>query len=296
MGDERRPMTERPAVRRARVAVHQARRLAGWALDPRAYPRPVHARGDAALSVPIGRRSAPVFRADPHADPRLEQGKRANLALAVPAIDGLEITPERPLSIWRALGPPTAARGFQVGMELAEGCVVPAVGGGLCLLSNALFELAVRAGFAILERHGHTREVVPDRRDPWGLDATLFYPYVDLRFAPVDGPVRLGARLEPSERGPVLVVEAWARAPLAATIELASVDDRTATGPDGQAVRENRIVRTRRGPDGRVLGEEVVAVNRKVLTPHVDQGRTCLSCDEDGCASRASYLDLGVGG
>jgi len=49
---------------------------------------------------------------DGFGDPALEAGKRANLRLAVAAFDGIVVTPERPLSFWRALGRVTKRRGY----------------------------------------------------------------------------------------------------------------------------------------------------------------------------------------
>ena len=34
---------------------------------------------------------------------------------------------------------------------------MPSIGGGICLVSNALFAMAVRVGWSILERHGTGR-------------------------------------------------------------------------------------------------------------------------------------------
>jgi hypothetical protein len=72
-------------------------------------------------------------------------------------------------------------RGFVLGRELREGCVIPGVGGGLCLLSNALYAVACAAEFELLERHAHSRRP-PGSRAAEGSDATVAWNYVDLRF------------------------------------------------------------------------------------------------------------------
>ncbi len=75
--------------------------------------------------------------------------------------------------------------------------MVPAVGGGLCQLSNALYDVALQAGCAIVERHAHSR-VVPGSQAAIGRDATVAWNYVDLRFkAPRD--LRLQVRLDRHE-------------------------------------------------------------------------------------------------
>src|SRR5687768_4518213 len=137
-------------LRRIRVASFQAKRLARWVVEPTfAAPERTVPVGPIAqaLRIPIARSGA---------DPRLEAGKRHNVRLAATAFHGVVIAPDAPLSFWRVLGPATEARGFAWGMELRSGCAVPAVGGGLCLLSNALFALAVELGWTIHERHGHS--------------------------------------------------------------------------------------------------------------------------------------------
>lgn len=183
-------------VRRAQLA---AERLAAWLIDPDfarpqiAATRPAHLIGE--VRVPIGRAGA-------HAT--LEAGKRHNVALAATALDGVIATPFRAFSFWRAVGPATAARGYVAGMELRAGCAVPAIGGGICVVTNALFQLACELGWTIVERHAHTQAV----GDVLALDATVAYPHVDLRFRP-PGEVALSVQL----RGDVLVVAAHAHAP-----------------------------------------------------------------------------------
>lgn len=116
------------------------------------------------------------------AELRLTAGKVENLRLAVRAFDGLEFSPGAVFSFWRALGRPTRGRGFVEGRELREGCIVPSIAGGLCQISNALYDAALKAGFSIVERHAHSR-VVPGSLAEVGRDATVFWNYVDLRFS-----------------------------------------------------------------------------------------------------------------
>lgn len=108
-------------------------------------------------------------------------GKIHNLRLALRHIDGVEIPAGRIFSFWAHVGRPTRLRGFVAGRELREGCVIPSVGGGLCQLSNALYDAALKAGFEIVERHAHT-QVIPGSLAEVGRDATVFWNYVDLRF------------------------------------------------------------------------------------------------------------------
>lgn len=111
----------------------------------------------------------------------LTAGKIHNLRRALRHIDGIEVAAGSLFSFWRQVGRATRARGFVKGRELREGCLIANVGGGLCQLSNALYEAAVSAGFEIVERHAHSRMVAGSRAAA-GRDATVFWNYVDLRF------------------------------------------------------------------------------------------------------------------
>jgi hypothetical protein len=111
---------------------------------------------------------------------RLVAGKIHNLRLAAAHLHGLEVPTGQTFSFWRQLGRARAGRGFVVGRELREGCLVPAIGGGLCQLSNAIYDCALRAGMEVVERHRHSR-VVPGSLAERDRDATVFWNYLDLR-------------------------------------------------------------------------------------------------------------------
>lgn len=264
-------------LRQARVAAHQGARLLDHARHPHRYPRPQLAHGE--FPHLHARRDLPLQRDDAQAQPEFEQGKRHNLRLAAPAFDGLLLGPEQPLSFWKTLGRVTEARGYRHGMELRGGCIVPALGGGLCLLSNALFELAVRLGWRIDERHGHTLEAIPaPGRLPWGLDATVFWPYVDLRVTP---PVEVSLHVAVVQDR--LVLEVRGRQPLAIRVDVREVDD-VVTQDGSERVRRNRLIR--RITDDQGTREDVVAVNRKRLLHDQEQRRNCLTCGELACHAR----------
>lgn len=120
-------------------------------------------------------------------------GKVENLRRAVASIDRVAIESGRTFSFWRQVGPPWAIRGFVVGRELREGCLIPGVGGGLCQLSNALYDCALKAGCEIVERHRHT-QIIPGSLAELNRDATVFWNYVDLRFR-ADREIRISAQL-----------------------------------------------------------------------------------------------------
>jgi VanW like protein/Glycosyl transferases group 1 len=124
----------------------------------------------------------------------LVAGKVHNLRLAIRQVDGVEVPAGEVFGFWAQVGRTSRLRGFVPGRELREGCLIPSVGGGLCQLSNALYDVALRAGFEIVERHAHSRPV-PGSQAETGRDATVFWNYVDLRFrSPV--PFRVEARMD----------------------------------------------------------------------------------------------------
>jgi glycosyltransferase involved in cell wall biosynthesis len=111
----------------------------------------------------------------------LVAGKIHNLRLAIAKLDGIEIPAGATFSFWKHIGRASGLRGFVEGRELREGCIIPNVGGGLCQLSNALYDAALQAGHEIVERHAHT-QVIAGSLAEQGRDATVFWNYVDLRF------------------------------------------------------------------------------------------------------------------
>jgi hypothetical protein len=128
---------------------------------------------------------------------RHQRGKVENLRRATAAIGSGMLEPGQVFSFWRIVGKATRWRGYVEGRMIQEGCLVPAVGGGLCQLSNALYDVAQRAGCEILERHGHSK-VVPGSASTHGRDATVAWNYVDLRFSHA-APLHVETRLTEGE-------------------------------------------------------------------------------------------------
>jgi vancomycin resistance protein YoaR len=72
--------------------------------------------------------------------------------------------------------------------------MVPAFGGGVCQTSTTLYNAALLAGLAVVERHPH---VFAPRYAAPGRDAAVAYPNIDLRFRnPYPWPVRVQARAD----------------------------------------------------------------------------------------------------
>ncbi len=136
-----------------------------------------------ALPVKIAESRTPLWTTESLVERSLQLGKVQNLRIAAHELHGVVIPAGQTLSFWRQLGCATQAKGYVSGRELREGCLIPAIGGGLCQLSNALYDAALQSGCEIVERHAHSR-VVPGSAAEIGRDATVAWNYVDLRFRP----------------------------------------------------------------------------------------------------------------
>lgn len=260
------------AIRRAKVVILRAKRIASWARSPHEFPRAkLASQRDRVLLHEVL-----VDATGTQSHPILEQGKLRNLQVAAAHFDGRLLTPDSAFSFWRLLGNPTRARGFLPGTEVRDGCIVPTVGGGLCMLSGALFRLAAEMDWVIHERHGHT--VAPS--NPSRIDATVFWPFVDLRFAPRtstavlrvqmrDGTLRVAAYGEPAHIKPRLRV--W----------------REPVPSQTPGVHESLVYRGDVSNPGtsEKLGQDLQQPLPQGLT------RNCLTCKEHQCHARQSLLE-----
>jgi glycosyltransferase involved in cell wall biosynthesis len=144
---------------------------------PRKYPTGSVLKGlpEAAVS------RTPLWTETDPAERFLVAGKIHNLRAAARRLNGVELPAGAVFSFWRQVGRASRFRGYVAGRELREGCIIPNIGGGLCQLSNALYDAALKCGLDIVERHAHTRVVAGSLAEQ-GRDATVFWNYVDLRF------------------------------------------------------------------------------------------------------------------
>ncbi|MDB5431451.1 MAG: hypothetical protein JWP35_2567 [Caulobacter sp.] len=158
-------------------------------------------------------------------------GKVENLRRAARSLDGAVLGPNKTFSFWKQVGRASRARGYVTGRMLRGGCLVPAIGGGLCQISNGLYSLALDSGCEIVERHAHSRQV-PGSASTAGRDATVAWNYVDLRFRS-RRPLRIEARLSAD----TLVMRVWGRAGAVVGDAPAAVADVVVTAPSGPVPR-----------------------------------------------------------
>lgn len=182
-------------VFRCKTALLQARRMIRDLRDADVSRHPV---SDSISEKPVIATSRTKLWTENEPQERfLVAGKIHNLRLAVKKLDGLEIPAGATFSFWKQLGRASRFKGFVSGRELREGCIIPNVGGGLCQLSNALYDAALQADCEIIERHAHTQVIAGSLAEK-GRDATVFWNYVDLRFRP-RAAVRIEAKLDSEE-------------------------------------------------------------------------------------------------
>lgn len=156
-----------------RVVLLRARR----AIENGCHPIERYGRGNSGFATVVERRSLLYSEADPE-ERRLELGKVQNLRRIAALLDRVEVPPNGVFSFWRQVGRCTKRRGFVPGRQLQEGCLIPAIGGGICQFTNALYAAALDAGVEVVERHPHTRAV---SNDTPGWDATVAWNHIDLR-------------------------------------------------------------------------------------------------------------------
>jgi vancomycin resistance protein VanW len=254
-----------------------ARRLAHWQLNPE-FASPVY-RAERLSHIVYSTR---VSLSSTRNHPLFEAGKRHNVALATPAFDGLRVSLTRPFSFWKTMGRVTSARGYRLGMELSGGCLVPAIGGGLCLLARVLFQAAVYSGCRILERHGHSVAAestpLPQLPVPRGFDATVLWPYVDLRFAPNADEMHISAKVKDG----FLVVAFSAASPMHQRFEVTSQAEATVLSGNKRSF-SNHLMRLGFDAQGTLFSRELVARNNTNLVEHQ---RSCFTCEKLSCHAR----------
>lgn len=121
--------------------------------------------------------SQPIFAS------QLSENKVHNIQLAARSLSRVVVRPGEVFSFWRLVGPARPDRGFKPGRNLENGELVAGYGGGLCQLAGIVYHLSLLAGLEVLERHAHSVDIYEEheRYAPLGSDATVVFPFKDLR-------------------------------------------------------------------------------------------------------------------
>jgi len=102
-----------------------------------------------------------------------------NIQQAVKSLELVSLPPGATFSFNQVVGPRSQEQDYVAAPAITEDEVVPTLGGGVCQVASTLYNAALLANLAIVERHAHSRAI---RSAPPGFDATVVYGTKDLRF------------------------------------------------------------------------------------------------------------------
>jgi vancomycin resistance protein YoaR len=110
----------------------------------------------------------------PHTDYR-----NVNIPRALSLINGTVLAPGETFSLNQTVGERTAANGFVEGYVIDGGLITTAYGGGVSQVATTTFNAAFFAGLKDVQHKPHSLYF---DRYPVGREATVAWPYVDLKF------------------------------------------------------------------------------------------------------------------
>lgn len=224
-----------------------------------------------AYSYKLVEHSSKLLRKVPPEYVSLQHNKVRNLEIGCSYMDKLLLEPGDIFSFCDLVGRATSRRGFVNGLEMHEGQLIGAPGGGLCQLANLIFWMALHLDLEVLERHRHGLDLFPDdqRSVPFGMGATVFYNYRDLRFRnSLSQPLLLRLAVRP----PHLWGTFYSNQNLPYRVEIFEKDQRFIQDRKGFIWRENRVSKRITYSDGRSPIIKEIAHNR---------GRVCYEVSEE---------------
>ena len=117
-----------------------------------------------------------------------------NVDLSASAINGLVLLPGDEFSFNGVVGQRTYDRGYRAAPALVSGETVMDIGGGICQTSSTLYAAIRPTELLVTEQQRHGK---PVPYLPWGWDATVYWPYLDLKFVNnTDYPMRIEMELD----------------------------------------------------------------------------------------------------
>ncbi len=107
-----------------------------------------------------------------------------NIRLGASKFNGVIIKPGQTFSFNEYLGEVSTEAGYDQSYVIIGNRTVPGVGGGICQVATTAFRAAYFGGYPIVERWAHAYRVGYYELGGFGpgFDATVYAPYVDLRF------------------------------------------------------------------------------------------------------------------
>jgi vancomycin resistance protein YoaR len=108
-----------------------------------------------------------------------DKDRAFNLRVAARHVDGRVLLPGEVFDFNAVVGERSEQNGFRPAHVIAGGEITDGVGGGTCQIAGTLYAAVYFAGLNVIERSTHTR---PSAYLKLGLDATVSYPKLNLRF------------------------------------------------------------------------------------------------------------------
>ncbi|MCX7712027.1 MAG: VanW family protein [Clostridia bacterium] len=108
-----------------------------------------------------------------------DANRGVNIRIAVDKINGTVLLPGQVFSFNSTVGPRSEAGGYKSAFTYVGGKIVPGIGGGICQVSTTLYNALLFSDMNVTERTNHMFTV---GYVPYGRDAAVSYPDVDLKF------------------------------------------------------------------------------------------------------------------
>lgn len=105
--------------------------------------------------------------------------RKHNVFLSMAQFDGMVINPGQEVSFNETTGQRTPENGYKVAAVIKGNTYVDDYGGGVCQSSSTIYNAVQLAGLEIVQRSPHS---IPSSYVPKGLDATVNWPNLDLKF------------------------------------------------------------------------------------------------------------------
>ncbi len=109
----------------------------------------------------------------------LDSGRSINIITGAKKVDGAIVKPGETFSLNGFTGPRGYEQGYKDAPIIMNGKLVPGVGGGMSQFTTTLFNAAYYAGMEDVEHQPHTLYF---SSYPSVIEATIFYPELDLKF------------------------------------------------------------------------------------------------------------------
>lgn len=202
-----------------------------------------------------------------------DQESLMNVQISADEVDFTVLHPNEVFSFNRVVGIRTTERGYQSGLMYSNGQLVNGIGGGICITSTVLYNLALETGMKIIERHPHSGPVA--YADP-GRDSAVAYGAIDLQFKNNTGGVVLIRSIVSDDK---LVVAFYGKKQPGREIEIATedfepipfevVEKEDATVPEGEMVVEQKGKPGHLASTVRIIRQDGMVVSRELISRDV---------------------------